>query len=627
MTTIGPPIDSLRFLAPSASADVYRDRAQYRGAIRAIRNGDSKTFRKALNELVDYPLHDYLRYYDAESRLSVLSADEMSELRADLADLPAVERLYRSWLSRLARRGRWDDYLANYEPTSDPGGQCNFLRALYRSGDRTAALEQVRPIWIAPESLPKTCDPLFEVWIAADYLDDAAVWQRIELALAENEVSLARYLTRFLDDASSGVQFVDTHVRPHAVRQPDRFPATERGLRVLGHGYLRLARRDADEALRLFRANAERFAADEGLKRYVEEELLAQAVNEGIPVDRGPIGFGPNAIESIALGLVKQQSWDDAIVWISALPDALRNKVQWRYWLGRAHVASGDNPEAGRAHLEEIAGQRTYYAFLAAHRLGIEPSMNEQKPRNNFRAQRALLLGNRAVARLIELFAVDDLVNARREWYRLFPQLDREAQGHLIERLNAIGWQSQAIAGAFQADLRDLLEVRFPTPYSNLYRRYSFETDLALSFVYSITRQESAFDPRAISSAGARGLMQLMPATARGVANRIRAVRPEAEDLLDPIVNLRLGTHHLASLARRYDGHRALIAAAYNAGQHRADRWRKDVAGIPTDVWIERIPFYETRNYVKNVLAFNLVYSYLLDQPIPMLAVNERTIP
>ena len=252
--------------------------------------------------------------------------------------------------------------------------------------------------------------------------------------------------------------------------------------------------------------------------------------------------------------------------------------------------------------------------------------MNEQKPRNDFRAQRALLQ-NRAVARLIELFAVDDLVNARREWYRLFPQLDREAQGHLIERLNAIGWQSQAIAGAFQADLRDLLAVRFPTPYSNLYRRYAFETDLSLPFVYSITRQESAFDPGAISSAGARGLMQLMPATARGVASRIKADRPDVDDLLDPVVNLHLGTHHLASLARRYDGHRALMAAAYNAGQHRADRWRRDAGGVPKDVWIERIPFHETRNYVKNVLAFNLVYSYLLGQPIPMLSVTERTIP
>ena len=395
---------------------------------------------------------------------------------------------------------------------------------------------------------------------------------------------------------------------------------------MLGHGYLRLARRDAAEALTLFRSNAERFEADESLRRYIEEELLARAVNDGVPIDRDPIGFAPNAMESIALGLVKQEAWGDAIVWITALPDSLREKVQWRYWLGRALIASGENPDTGREHLTAIAPQRTYYAFLAAHRLGIEPSMNEQKPRNDYRAQRALIQ-NRAVARLIELFAVDDVVNARREWYRLFPQLDREAQGHLIERLNAIGWQSQAIAGAFQADLRDLLTVRFPTPYSNLYRRYAFETDLSLSFVYSITRQESAFDPRAVSSAGARGLMQLMPGTARGVATRIRATRPDADDLFDPIVNLRLGTHHLASLARRYDGHRALMAAAYNAGQSRADRWRKDASGTPTDVWIESIPFLETRNYVKNVLAFNLVYSYLLDQPIPMLSVGERTIP
>ena len=216
MTAIDWPIDSYHLLSRPAFADSYADRARYRAAIRAIRGGDAATFRKALDELAHYPLHDYLRYYDAESRLSSISAAEMGDLRADLADVPAVERLYRTWLARLARRGRWDEYLANYEPTDNQAGQCNYLRALYRTGERKAALEQVRPIWIAPESLPKTCDPLFRAWIAADYLDDAAVWQRIELALGANEVSLARYLTRFLQDPPTGVQFVDTHVRPQA---------------------------------------------------------------------------------------------------------------------------------------------------------------------------------------------------------------------------------------------------------------------------------------------------------------------------------------------------------------------------------------------------------------------------
>jgi soluble lytic murein transglycosylase len=88
-----------------------------------------------------------------------------------------------------------------------------------------------------------------------------------------------------------------------------------------------------------------------------------------------------------------------------------------------------------------------------------------------------------------------------------------------------------------------------------------------------------------------------------------------------------LSGHHLARLMARYGNQRPLVAAAYNAGQYRVDRWIKDKSGTPIDVWIETIPFHETRNYVKNVLAFAQVYGHLLNSPVPMLHVHEATVP
>ncbi len=189
------------------------------------------------------------------------------------------------------------------------------------------------------------------------------------------------------------------------------------------------------------------------------------------------------------------------------------------------------------------------------------------------------------------------------------------------------GWTSQAIHMANAASLSDHLDLRFPLAYPEFFKRASHVTAIPESFLIAIARQESAFDPRARSHADALGLMQLLPSTAKRVARRTGLSAPSDEDLLNPSVNVEIASHHLAELMLRYGNRRPLAAAAYNAGASRVDRWIKNAGGVPMDVWIETIPFRETRNYVKNVLAFAQVYGRLLGTPVPMLQVNESSIP
>jgi soluble lytic murein transglycosylase len=163
--------------------------------------------------------------------------------------------------------------------------------------------------------------------------------------------------------------------------------------------------------------------------------------------------------------------------------------------------------------------------------------------------------------------------------------------------------------------------------YPEVFRRISAITTVPHSFLIAIARQESAFDPQARSSANARGLMQLLPSTATAAAKRSGLRTPSVADLYNPVTNVEISGHHLARLMTRYGGIRPLVAAAYNAGQNRVDGWIKDASGTPVDIWIETIPFRETRNYVKNVLAFDQVYGQLLGNPTPMLQVHEATVP
>lgn len=143
----------------------------------------------------------------------------------------------------------------------------------------------------------------------------------------------------------------------------------------------------------------------------------------------------------------------------------------------------------------------------------------------------------------------------------------------------------------------------------------------------AVARQESLFDPRARSPANARGLMQLIHPTAERVARRVGINEPSTTDLYQPALNIELAGHYLASLMDRYDQRRPLAAAAYNAGEHRVDRWIRDASGLWMDVWIETIPFRETRNYVKNVLAFAQVYGHRRGSPRPMLEAHETRVP
>ena len=605
---------------------LYDARQDYKRAVAALRAGRSREFRRMAAKLADYPLNIYLDYYQAQGRVSTMGAKRARELRTEFGESPIGERFYRQWLNAQVRRGRWDVYLANYEPSESAAGRCNYVRALYRSGEREAALLQVRDLWVTPESQPKTCDPLFDVWIAGGHLDQDAVWERLALALDANEVSLGRYLLRFFNPANAGAGrlYYDAHVRPRTVRSLAKFPDTDGGRRALRHGLLRYAEDQPESALDLWRKVVTAYAFSAADKRYIHEWLTAASAEAGgVPAD-APTDFSTAAVEHIARALIQHQHWDVAARWLSALPAALHATPEWRYWLGRALTAAGD--ASGREHLTAAARSRNYYGFLAADRIGATPALNALPARDDASAERGLLAVP-TVRRMVELHAVGDLVNARREWRYAVATLDEAEQRLLVELTSRIGWIEQAIFGARDAELLDMVSFRFPMPYLSIYRRHAANVNLPVTFLLAVSRQESAFNPKAVSVAGARGLMQLMPSTARLIANRIRVDTPSNRDLVDPDANVRLASHHLAALMVRYDGHRALVAAAYNAGEHRVKRWVKGAEGMPTDVWIERIPFRETRDYVKGVIAFNHIYGRLLGETPSVLADHEGQIP
>ncbi|MDA0979172.1 MAG: lytic transglycosylase domain-containing protein, partial [Proteobacteria bacterium] len=189
------------------------------------------------------------------------------------------------------------------------------------------------------------------------------------------------------------------------------------------------------------------------------------------------------------------------------------------------------------------------------------------------------------------------------------------------------GWYKAAIQSMIDAANDDAehwnqLDFRFPVAYRDNFLAHAQRANIPVPWSMAIARQESAFMPDARSGAGALGLMQLLPSTAQLVARGIGVSYSDNTRLWEPDLNIKLGSHYLGSMLRRFNNNRILASAAYNAGPGRVDRWLDPT--IPFDVWIEVIPFSETRGYVQNILMFSTIYSRQLEEFQPLLYAHER---
>lgn len=609
------------------ASDLDAQRDLYKQAKSALQAGRSTEFQQLKNKLTDYPLYPYLLYNEALKRMSSLSPDDAIKLRTELTGSVLQDEFFSRWLDTQARRRRWQIYVDHFEPTTNAERQCTYLRALFRLGYEDKALAGVPELWTVGVSQPKVCDPIFDVWINRGNLTTDIAWSRLRLAVQERSTILARYLLRFFPRAEQPTArlLYDVYRRPSNVRSVNRFPDNARGRYAFSFGLLRYARDEANKALALWQKHKDEFHFDEQLAIRTENELAFWAARDGVVLSEVNSKYTYETIERIADSAIAKREWKIAYQWLNSVDETERYRYKWRYWFAKSLQETGT--EGAQEILEELAGERTYYGFLAASEIDVPLSINARTP-NDLQQDGNKFLRDVRIARIFELYELGEEENAKEEWSWLLPRLeDEEAKYWIPYQIGQNGHPNHAILAAFRADAVDLVETRFPVLYVDEFKRHTERTGIDLTVLLALARQESAFNPKAISPVGARGLMQLMPATARRTARNIRVPQPSLVGLLYAPTNIQIGTYHFKELLDEFDEHKVLAYAAYNAGSHRVKQWIKGASGMDTIAWIETIPFYETRNYVKNVLAFQQVYAFLLDTPTPILGAHEKTIP
>lgn len=612
-----------------------KQRVIYQRLSDQLEKGQLVQVRQNLDALKNYPLKPYLEAQIISRQLDTLSPEQINRFISENKNIPAVEDLQQKWLNTLASRNDWGAYRSAYKAFRPRGNhyKCLMLKAEMEQGDLATQLDRVAVLWQQGVSQPKSCDSVFAYWQRRGGLTQKIAETRFWNAVQSRNLTLARYVDKKITDQNAKADtqlFWQVRDNPSRWLQESHFSVSNDHHRlIVDYAIRRFARQD-------LKAAAQRWIK---LRSAYDFSLKEQArINNFLGV-RLALRFDDDAPELLALLdpqyrhpditewrirlAMSHQDWPQVRTLISHLPVTDKSSSRWRYWLAVAEQnISGQLPDKLFA---EISRERSYYGFLASEQLGKPFSLNYE-PANFAASVQQKLMVLPAVRRMYELVQIEDFSFARQEWNQVFPVLNKE-QKHALSHLAASWqWYSQGIVGAAQIKKWNDLQLRFPMEYPELYRKHAEQQNIPMNWALSITRRESAFNPSARSSVGAMGLMQLMPKTAREVAKKSLHPLGKIKDLYKPKTNIALGTAYLAQMLNRYNGSRIYATAAYNAGPSRVDRWLKERGHLPLDIWIEIIPFEETRHYVQRVLEYGVVYDLMANRPTHLLNDNERQL-
>jgi len=618
--------------APAAAVD---GDTLFLAARDAYAKGDRAALASLAAQLDGHPLAPWARYF----QLSLQLRDMQKPSDAGVAEFVEAEtgswlgeKLRSEWLKWLVDRQDWPRALEQFSLLARPDQDavCRGLMARLQLGDGDAAQEAGR-LLAASQPLAASCLPPLGQLAGSGALPSALLWERLFRQWSLGRLAEARVIASWLPAAPAPRELDEAaeHPMKTLLRLGERLPRQksaaheiDRGAALAALAVLRIARADARVAAARW-LEIEKRAPDE-LAGIVWTRLAYQAALAHLPeatewfarAEKFAARFDADEQAWRIRAALRAQDWPLVLRATHALPEALALRPEWRYWRARALEASGQ-VDAARALYRDIAGQNDFYGILAAEALGGRlsiPPRAQPLSRDEQRSAAAHPLLQRALA-LIRAGLRSDGV---REWnWALDGMNDRQllAAADFAQRNEAL---DRAIQAAERTRAEHDFRLRYPTPFSEQILAQARAVALDPAWLYGLMRQESRFVMDARSSAGARGLMQLMPGTAKWVAKKIGLADYHPHRMTELETNLRLGAHYLRMTLDSLDEHPVLATAAYNAGPGRARKWRAE-RPLEGAIYVETIPFNETRDYVKKVMANALHYAVMMNLPAPTL--------
>ncbi|MFZ4535192.1 transglycosylase SLT domain-containing protein [Propionivibrio sp.] len=608
------PLLTAHVAAGAATAD---DR--FLAALDAVRAGDRNKLERIAPELQGYELEAYVDYW--RLLLNLGSADPAT-IKAFLSRYEksyVAEKLRSDWLKQLGMKRQWAEFDAEYPAMVQPDQElsCYALQSRQARGD-ASVLDDVMPLWLTLIEPPTSCYPVLEALILEKRVLADGVWTRIRRQFEANKLAAARYSMNYLPpsqtpDARAALAVSETPM-PWLAKLPANLAGSRMNRELATLAISRIARNDPQmAAAHLSRIEGQ---LQPGEKGWAWSQIGWQAAQrhmaEALEWYRkaGDVPLSDEVAQWKVRASLRAQDWGTVRSTIEKMPPALAELPAWTYWLGRAYRAGGRIEDANTL-FAKIAGQPNFYGNLADEELG-RTTMTPPKAASPTRDEMAQTAANPGVQRSLALYRLNLRTEGVKEWnWTLRSMSDREllAASDIAHRA---GIYDRAIAAADRTKNEHDYSLRYLSPYSDQVRPAARSQSLDDAWVYGLMRQESRFVTNAKSTVGASGLMQLMPATAKWVANKIGLKGFHQGQVNDTDINVLLGTTYMRLVMESLDNHPVLASAAYNAGPGRARKWRGD-RPLEGAVYAETIPFNETRDYVKKVMSNSVYYSALFD--------------
>jgi soluble lytic murein transglycosylase len=598
---------------PSAPTLADRGDAAFLSAREAFRNGERVRLGRQMEALQGHPLQPWAEYWALRLRLDDGDANGVPDYLGRHPDAYLAEKLRGDWLRVLGKNSDWESFQRERPALALPDAEVNCYAA---QAARTP--DAVRALWNSSQDLPQACEVLVDQLVAAGDLTVEEVWQRVRRLFEAKRVGAARSAAAYLPASEGfdgrGLESIAQSPARHLDRLPAAFAARRGGREVALFAVQRLARNDPQDAAKRFGRVESHFSAEE--RAYAWGQLAWQAALRHQPEALAWYDKAAGTIlseEQMAWQIraaLRVHDWGVVRRAIATMPPTASAQPDWTYWQARALAAQG-RPDEARAHYLKIAGQPNFYGNLADEELGrvVEVPPRAAAPSIE---ELALAAANPGLQRALALFRVDMRVEGVREWVWSLRGMDDRTLLAAAEFAKRHEVWDRAINTADRTQTQHNFSLRYIAPFSDRVLPKADELALNNGWVYGLMRQESRFIMNAKSSVGAKGLMQLMPATAKWVAKKINLSNFHPARVTEMDTNVTLGTHYMKMVLESLDNHPVLASAAYNAGPGRARKWRAE-RPLEGAIYAETIPFSETRDYVKKVMSNAVYYNTLFE--------------
>jgi len=605
------------------------DLEQFQSAWDFARRGDHESFNQIKDKLQDYVLHPYLQYEDYRNRRASVPVDEMSAFLESHRDWAFTPGLRSAWLKALAKKGRWADLVAHSGGVSSTILRCQRARGQIILKQTDGILIEVQKLWAVGKSQPDECDPAFAWLMKNDGIPESLAWERIKLAMVAGNRQMVIYLARFIDPDQR--RWLDdwqkmSRAGYSRLEQARKWPDNRITRMITAVSLQRLARKDADLAAKKFQMLDGHFSWEDARRAALLRDIalysaVALDADTAVQMNRVPVLYRDSQLlEWWARFLLSQRDWAGLATVIGQMPEDTRTDERWRYWLAQAGLRSG---QAGLSSepLQELAGKANYYGFLAADELGLPYNICPLQP-DIGAGEIERLAGIDGFRRALELRKAELDNWAIGEWSLAMRRLPTAELKIAAALAHQEAWYDRAIFALGNSGDLQFYDWRFPLIWEKEIKREARTAGLDPAWVYGTIRSESAMVETARSSANALGLMQITPATAKRVAKKHDLTWRGSTQLKTAAGNLPIGTAFMSDLLQDFNNNPVLVSGAYNAGPNAVRRWLNTRPLGEAAIWVETLPYFETRDYIPRVLAFTTIYDWRMGGKVKRVSVR-----